>query len=103
MKASWELDAWKKFRNSKKAAIAKYIATIEGKNFVITNLIAEIANSYYELLSLDNQLDIIRQSISLQQNALEVVRIQKQAAVVSELAVKKFEAEVLNSQSLAVK
>jgi len=49
---------------------------------------------------LDNQLDIVRQTIVLQQNALEIVRIQKQAAKVTELAVKKFEAEVLNSQSL---
>lgn len=98
--ASWEVDVWKKLRNSKKAAIDRYLATMEGRNFVITNLIAEIANSYYELLALDNQLDIVRQTIQLQKNALDIVRIQKEAAVVTELAVKKFEAEVLSSQSL---
>ena len=98
--ASWEVDIWKKLRNSKKAAFTRYLATIEGKNFVTTNLVAEIANSYYELLSLDNQLDIINETIALQQNALEIVKVQKEAAKVSELAVKKFEAEVLNSQSL---
>jgi outer membrane protein, multidrug efflux system len=94
------VDAWKKLRNSKKAAVTRYLASVEGKNFVITNLIAEIANNYYELLALDNQLDIVNQTIKLQQNALEIVRIQKQAAAATELAVKKFEAEVLNSQSL---
>ena len=98
--ASWEVDIWKKLRNSKKAAFTRYLATIEGKNFVTTNLVAEVANSYYELLSLDNQLDIINETIALQQNALEIVKVQKEAAKVSELAVKKFEAEVLNSQSL---
>jgi len=98
--ANWEVDVWKKLRNSKKAAINRYLATIEGKNFVVTNLIAEIANSYYELLALDNQLDIVTQTIRLQQNALDIVRIQKQAAAATELAVKKFEAEVLSSQSL---
>ena len=46
-------------RNSKKAAVTRYLSTIEGKNFVITNLVAEIANSYYELLALDNQLEIV--------------------------------------------
>jgi outer membrane protein TolC len=51
--------------NSKKAAVTRYLATIEGKNFLVTNLIAEIANSYYELLALDNQLDIVRQTIQL--------------------------------------
>jgi NodT family efflux transporter outer membrane factor (OMF) lipoprotein len=97
--ASWEVDIWKKLRNSKKAAVSRYLSTIEGKNFVVTNLIAEIANSYYELLSLDNQLDVIKETIELQKNALEIVKFQKEAARVSELAVKKYEAEVLNSQS----
>lgn len=98
--AIWEVDIWKKLRNAKKAAVTRYLATVEGKNFVITNLVAEIANSYYELLALDNQLDIVRQSIQLQKNALEIVKMQKEAARVNELAVKKFEAEVLNSQGL---
>ncbi|HEY6163005.1 MAG TPA: efflux transporter outer membrane subunit [Bacteroidia bacterium] len=97
--ATWEVDIWKKLRNAKKASYTRYLASMEGRNFVITNLVAEICNDYYELLSLDNQLDVIRETIKLQQNALEIVRIQKEASVVSELAVKKFEAEVLNSQS----
>ena len=98
--ANWEVDIWKKLRNSKKAAITRYLATVEGKNFVVTNLIAEIANSYYELLALDNQLELVRQTIELQQNALGIVKVQKEASRATELAVKKFEAEVLNSQSL---
>ncbi|NIG51872.1 TolC family protein [Chitinophaga sp. Cy-1792] len=98
--ANWEVDIWKKLHNSKKAAVTRYLSTVEGKNFVITNLIAEIANSYYELLSLDNQLLIVRQSIELQKNALDIVKIQKEAARATELGVKKFEAEVLKSQSM---
>ena len=95
----WEIDIWKKLRNAKKAAVKRYLSTIEGKNFVLTNLIAEIANSYYELLALDNELDVVRQTIATQQKALEVVKIQKEASRVTELAVKKFEAEVLGTQS----
>lgn len=98
--ASWEVDIWKKLRTEKKAAVTRYLSTIEGRNFVITNLVAEMAGRYYELLALDNQLDVVRRTIGLQKSALEVVRIQKQAARSTELAVKKFEAEVLNSQSL---
>ncbi len=98
--ANWEVDIWKKLRNSKKAAVTRYLSTIEGKNFVITNLVSEIADSYYELLSLDNQLDIVRQNIKLQQNALDIVKIQKEAGRVTELAVQKFQAEVLSSQSM---
>ncbi len=97
---TWEADIWGKLRNSKKAAFSKYLGGIEGKNFLVTNLVAEVANSYYELLSLDNQLEIIRETIQLQKNALEILKVQKEAGRVTELAVKQFEAQVLNSQSL---
>lgn len=96
---SWEADIWRKLRNAKKAAAHRYLATIEGRNFMVTRLVAEIANAYYELMALDNQLDILRQNIGIQQNALSIVRMQKQAAKVTELAVRRFEAEVLKNQS----
>lgn len=99
LSASWELDIWKKLRNGKKAAVLEYLASIEGKNFMITNLVSEIANSYYELLALDSQLDIINKNLELQQNALNMVKIQKEAARTTELAVRRFEAEVLKNQS----
>jgi multidrug efflux system outer membrane protein len=97
--ASWEIDVWKKLRNAKKSAVFEYLSTVEGKNFMVTNLVAEIANSYYELLALDSQLANINQNLEIQENALEMVKLQKQAARATELAVKKFEAEVLKNRS----
>lgn len=97
---SWELDIWKKLRNAKRAAAARYLGSIEGKNFMVTNLVEEIANSYYELVALDNQLDIIHQNIEIQKNAFEIVKQQKDAAVVSQLAVNRFEAQLINTQNL---
>ena len=89
--ASWEIDIWKKLRNAKKSAVLNYLASIEGKNFMKTKLVAEVANSYYELVALDNQLKNIQQNIQIQQKALSMVKLQKQSAQVNELAVKKFE------------
>lgn len=96
---SWEVDIWKKLRNARKSAIYNYLSTVEGKNFMVTNLVSEIANSYYELMTLDNQLEILKSNIEIQQNALEIVRLEKVAARVTELAVRRFEAEVLKNQS----
>jgi len=98
--ATWEVDIWNKLHNAKKAAVSRYLSTIEGKNFMVTNLVAEIANSYYELLALDNQLDIVNQNIEIQNNALVIVKAQKEAARVTELAVRRFQAQVLNTKSL---
>lgn len=96
---SWEADIWRKLRNSKKSAMYRYLSTAEGKNFMTTVLISEIANSYYELMALDNQLEILNRNIEIQKNALEIVKLQKTAAKVTELAVTKFEAEVFKNQS----
>ena len=98
---SWEADIWGKLRNAKKSAYTIYLGSIEGKKWVTTNLIAEVANSYYELVSLQTQLDIIKNAIELQQKELEVVKAQKEASVVTELAVKQFEALVYNAENQA--
>ena len=98
--ASWEADIWGKLHNAKRAAVSRYLSSVEGKNFMVTNLISEVANSYYELLALDNQLAIVKQNIDIQTNALEIVKLQKQSARVTELAVRRFQAQVLNTQEL---
>ncbi|TCZ73352.1 TolC family protein [Flaviaesturariibacter aridisoli] len=98
--ARWEVDIWNKLRTAKKAAVLRYLSTVEGRNFLYTNLVAEVAASYNELLALDNQLAIVRQNIALQGNALELVKVQKEASRVTELAVQKFSAEVYHTQSL---
>lgn len=98
--ATWEADIWGKLHNAKKAAVSRYLASVDGRNFVQTNLIAEISNSYYELLALDNQLDIVKQNIDIQTNALAIVKLQKEAARVTELAVRRFEAQVLKTRGM---
>lgn len=97
--ASWQVDIWHKLRNAKKAAMYRYLAGVEGKNFMVTNLVAEIASSYYELMALDNQLEILEENIGIQTDALEIVKLQKAAARATELAVRKFEAELLKNRS----
>jgi multidrug efflux system outer membrane protein len=98
--ASWELDVWKKLRTAKKSATIKYLATIEGRNFMVTNMISEISSAYYELLALDNMMSIVQQNIDLQKNALHMVKLEKEAAKVSQLAVNRFDAQLLHTQNL---
>ncbi len=98
--AKWEVDIWKKLRNAKKAALTRYLASVEGRNFMITNLIAEIADSYYELMALDNLLEIIHQNLEIQTNAIKVAKLQKKAGKTTQLAVYRFEAQLLKTQNL---
>ena len=96
--ASWETDIWSRLRNARKAANFRYEATVQETNFLITEIVAEIANSYYDLIALDNQIEILDRNIGLQKNALEVVKLKKIAARETELGVQRFHAEVLKNQ-----
>jgi len=96
---SWEIDIWSKLRNATKAAVLRFLSSQEGKKFAVTILVGEVANSYYELMALDAQLEVVNQNIEIQTSALVMMRLEKEAAKVTELAVKRFEAEVLKNQS----
>lgn len=102
LQTTWEMDIWGKLRGKKEAAFARYLGSIEGKNLVLTNLISEIAITYYELLSLDTELEIIGETIKLQEDAISIVTTQKQVATANELAVQQFEAQLLHSRALEV-
>lgn len=95
----WEIDLWGKLRNQKKSAVARFLASEKARHLVVTTLVAEIARSYYELLSLDNELVFIQENIQLQQTAVELINAQKAAGRATELAVKQVTAQLLNTRS----
>lgn len=97
--STWELDIWKKLRNATEVAVLEYMASQEGKKFLVTNLVGEVAHAYYELVALDNQLDNLEQNIAIQQNGLEVVKQLQIYARTTMLAVKRYQAEVAKNQS----
>lgn len=100
VRSSWEIDLWGKLRNLRKGAYLRFLASEKGSQLIQTALVAQVAGLYYELLSLDYELQIIRQNIALQQTAVELVEVQKAAGRVTELAVQQFKAQLLNTKSL---
>ncbi|OAI13034.1 RND transporter [Methylomonas koyamae] len=98
LQSSWEIDVWGKLENQRKAAASTYLSSIEAANFVISNLVADVAIYYNELLALDHELDIVRRTMEKEREALEVIKLQKEAGRANELAVQQFQAELLNTQ-----
>lgn len=98
--ASWEVDLFGKLHNRNKAALTRLLASVEAKNYVVTNIVTEIALAYYDLLALDSELSVIDEYIKIQENAVELVKTQKESATINELAVKQFEAQLLNLQDM---
>jgi multidrug efflux system outer membrane protein len=96
---SWQIDIWRKLRNARDAARLRYLATADGRNYVVTRLVADIATNYYSLMALDKRLETLDQTIALQQQSLEMARAKFEAGRGTELAVRRFEAEVARNQS----
>jgi len=96
----WELDVWGKLRNQRKSAVSNFLASIDGKNFVLSNLVADVAISYNDLIALDNELEIIRHTIKKQEEALAVIKMHKEVGRANELAVQQFQIELLNTLAL---
>ncbi|TXK33765.1 efflux transporter outer membrane subunit [Pontibacter qinzhouensis] len=102
LRSSWEIDLWGKLRKSKKAAMARFLASEKGRQLVVTSLIADVAHLYYHLLALDVELETLNRNIELQQIGVELIKVQKEGGRATELAVQQFMAQLLNTKGLKV-
>jgi multidrug efflux system outer membrane protein len=90
--ATWEADIWGKLRSSRRAGLASLLQANANAQAVQTGLIADIANNYYNLLALDQQLQITQQTVVNWQATVEVMKELKKADVVTGAAVVQSEA-----------
>lgn len=97
---SWDIYSWGKIKYQKEAALANYLQTYEGARTVQTALVAEIATGYYNLLMLDKQLNIAKRNIVLTDTLVNMMRLQKTAGLVTELAVQQTESQRQAAQLL---
>lgn len=96
---TWQVDIWRQLHRARDAARLRYFGTVDGWNYVVTRLVAEIAESYYKLMALDKQIQTLDSTIALQEQSLKIAMAQKEAARGTELGVQRFEAEVAKNQS----
>lgn len=59
---AWEADVWGRIRRLNEAARAQYLATEQARRGVMLSLVSDVAQAYFELLALDLQLEIARQT-----------------------------------------
>ena len=97
---SWDIYSWGKIKYQREAALADYLQTYEGARTVQTSLVAEIATGYYNLLMLDKQLNIAKRNIFLTDTLVNMMRLQKTAGLVTELAVQQTESQRQAAQLL---
>lgn len=92
-KLSWEADIWGKIRSNKRASVAQYLQTSAAKQAIQTELIANIASLYYQMLATDSQIKVVAQTIENRNKSVEVIKALKEAGNVNEVAVQQTEAQ----------
>lgn len=90
---SWEADIWGRIRGQKEIALTEYLQTREAAKAVQTQLVADIAQGYFNLLMLDKQLEIARKNLSLSDSFVVATRLLKDAGIGNALGIQQAESQ----------
>ena len=69
---SWEADIWGKIKNQQEVSRVQYLQTYEASKAIQTQVVAAIAQGYYNLLMLDKQMNVAKSNLELSKNTLDV-------------------------------
>lgn len=97
--AQWEIDLSGRLRNNKEQARSRLLQSQTYKKLVQTQLVAAVANSYYTLIMLDQQLKITEECIANQKSNLDAIIAMKEAGMQTEAAVNQATASYFNVQT----
>lgn len=97
--ASWEADIFGGLRNAKRKAQAAIEQSLAYEQAVQTQLVATVANSYYSLLMLDEQLSISRRTLKTWDENIRTLEALKRAGKTNEAAVLQAKASKLNVEA----
>ena len=97
---SWELDLWGKLRWARDESLADFRASIESRRALQMSLIADVAQAYFELVALDNELNIVRQTVDARRESLHLARIRYEGGLTSETAFRQAQVELARTETL---
>ncbi len=97
---SWEADIWGKIRSTKRGFVADYMRSVNAHQAASTSIIASVANTYFNLIALDEQRRVTEETIRNREEGVETNKLLKTAGIVSEVAVNQNEALLVNAQAL---
>lgn len=93
LSSSWEADIWGRLSSNRRASLASLLQTQAGTRAIQTSIVSGIANYYYTLLALDQQLAITEQTVRNWDTTVRTMSALKEAARVTEAAVVQSEAQ----------
>lgn len=96
----WEVDIWGKLRNQKKSARALYRQSYVARKAIQTELVATVAEDYYTLVRLNEQLEVAQKNYKFRDSTLKMIKLLYTAGEVSVLAVQQSKSQVFETSTL---
>ena len=97
LNAVWEIDFWGRIRRLSESAKAQYLATDEARRAVIISLISDVATAYYQLLDLDQELQIQRNATNAYSGTYRIFNDRRVNGVSSRLETDRATAALANA------
>jgi multidrug efflux system outer membrane protein len=88
---SFEIDIWGRLRRATEAARANLLATEEDRKAVMITVVSDVSAAYFNLLELDMELEIARETLATRQESLNLIRSRQQGGVATMLDVRQAE------------
>ena len=98
--ATWELDLWGNLRWARDKSLADFVGSIENRHALQMSLIAQVAQAYFELVALDNELAIVRQTVEARRESLHLVRLRYEGGLISEIPFRQAQVELAKTVTL---
>lgn len=97
---TWELDLWGNLRWARDKSLAEFMGSIENQRALKMSMIAQVAQSYFELVALDNELSIVRQTVNARRESLHLARIRFEGGLTNETAFRQAQVELARTVTL---
>jgi NodT family efflux transporter outer membrane factor (OMF) lipoprotein len=97
---AWELDFWGRFRRNIAAATDELDANIENYDAVLVTLVADVAQTYVDIRTLETQIALARANVKLQQGTLQLTEIRFKEGATTDLDVQQAKANLAQTEAL---
>lgn len=98
--AAWEVDLWGNLRWAKDKSMAEFLQAVENRRALQMTLVAQVAQAYFELVALDNELEIVKQTLHAREEGVRLARLRFNGGLTSETAYQQAQVELARTATL---
>ncbi len=100
MLISWEIDLWGRLRWAYEQSGAELLQAIDNQRALQVSLVAQVAQSYFELSALDNELAIVKQTLRAREEGLRLAKLRFEGGLTSETPYQQAQVELARTATL---